>query len=94
MTSDKAISAVGTDIRPIFSEIQASKVGQKMVQISKIFKCFNIYDILKKANHSKEFRMRWFRQLKESTDTELDVVAASDGLPSVYCTVTISRSSV
>ena len=52
--------------------------------------------ILKKTNHSKEFRTRWFRQFKESTDSEVDVVAASDGLPSVYCleTMTISRSSV
>ena len=33
------------------------------------------------------------RHPKESTDSEVDVVAASDGLPSVYCTVTISRSS-
>ena len=34
------------------------------------------------------------KKKKESTDSEVDVVAASDGLPSVYCTVTISRSSV
>ena len=40
---------------------------------------FQLY-ILKKTNHSKAFRTRWFRQLKESTDSEVDVVAASDGL--------------
>ena len=33
---------------------------------------------MKKINHSKAFRTRWFRQYRKKADSEVDVVAASD----------------
>ena len=66
----------------------------KEVSGDPLFINIDLGDPLKKTNHSiRSLECVGSDSRKGSTDSEVDVVAASDGLPSVYCTVTISRSS-